>query len=80
MTKRDPDCERPLYGKFWVERLDGSSDRDGKHEFCDYFVLDLVHDKFAYPALKAYAEACAEEYPQLAADILERIGGGSQSH
>ncbi len=40
-----------------------------KHERCRYFVLDLDHDAFAAPALLAYADACAAEYPALAADL-----------
>jgi hypothetical protein len=41
-----------------------------KHSACRYFVLDLDHDPFAAPALRAYAAACAAEYPALAADLL----------
>lgn len=44
-----------------------------KHVKCDYFVLDLVHDKFSKQALMAYADACGEEYPKLAVDIRARI-------
>lgn len=44
-----------------------------KHRDCDYYVLDLVHDKFSKPALTAYADACEQEYPKLAADIRVRI-------
>jgi len=61
-----------LYRKYIVSRLD---DVEGKHNKCFYFVLDTVHDKFAIPALKAYADACRAEYPLLAQDIdalLER--------
>lgn len=63
------DKHRGLYNKFHVSRLDGSSVHPGKHEDCDYFVLDLTHDKFAKAALLAYAEACKSEYPQLAHDL-----------
>ena len=58
--------ERGLYRKYRVDRLD---DVKGKHNDCFYFVLDTAHDKFAVPALKAYANACREEYPVLAQDI-----------
>lgn len=64
-----------LYQKFRVERTDGRSARGEKHERCDYFVLDLVHDVFARPALEAYAAACASEYPNLAADLRLRLAG-----
>lgn len=60
-----------VYDKYTVTRNDG--DPTGKHANCAYFVLDTDHDPFAIPALKAYAAACEEEYPQLAVDILYRI-------
>jgi hypothetical protein len=60
------DRTRGLLPKFIVVRRDGSSSKDGKHEKCDYFVLDLDHDPFARPALKAYADSCRAEYPLIA--------------
>lgn len=63
------DQKRGIYGKFHIERTNGSSAPGGKHEHCAYFVLDLEHDDFALPALAAYAAACRKEYPQLARDI-----------
>jgi hypothetical protein len=56
------------YRKYRVQRL---GDRKGKHRNCQYFVLDLDHDKFAVPALEAYARACLAEFPALAADLQE---------
>jgi len=38
-------------------------------QHCRYFVLDLEHDPFAVPALKAYAEACRGTHPGLAHDL-----------
>ena len=69
--EEDPDKDRGLYGKFFVIRTDGSSGPGGKHENCSYFVLDLNHDKFARAAIKAYADACREEYPKLSDDLYE---------
>lgn len=63
------DQERGLYGKFRVERTDGRSAPGEKHHDCEYFVLDLTHDKHALAALLSYAESCAGEFPQLAADL-----------
>jgi hypothetical protein len=63
-----------IYRKFLVERTDGSSAPGGKHENCDYFVLDWAHDKYAVPAAIAYARACKDEYPELAADLSRRAG------
>jgi hypothetical protein len=62
-----------LYNKFTVTRTDGRSEPGEKHDGCDYFVLDLTHDKFAIPALKAYAKACNSEYPLLADDLRREI-------
>ena len=61
-----------LYQKFLVRRLDGRSRKGQKHHKCEYFCLDLMHDKFAVPALRAYAKACEKEYPALAEDLLDR--------
>jgi len=70
----DPEKILPLNpSKYKVERTDGSSVSGGKHESCEYFVLDLVHDKFSYQALKAYADACEAEYPLLARDLRSKI-------
>jgi hypothetical protein len=64
---------RGLYQKFQVRRTDGSSESGGKHEGCEYFVLDLTHDKFASPALAAYEVACRKEYPVLAQDLRRKL-------
>ena len=66
------DKAKGLYRKYTVERLDGSSALGGKHADCDYFVLDLIHDEFAHKALIAYALACGQKYPRLAADLRKR--------
>ena len=63
------DKTRGLFHKFNIERTDGTSGPGGKHNGCDYFVLDLTHDKHAPAAIKAYADSCREEYPLLAADL-----------
>jgi hypothetical protein len=63
-----------VYHKFNVTRTDGSSEPGGKHQGCDYFVLDLTHDKFALPALRTYATACREEYPVLSRELMEKCG------
>ena len=68
------DHDKGLYEKYYVARL---NDDVGKHNECDYFVLDLVHDKHARMALVAYATSCAEEFPFLARDLLERCGYGN---
>ena len=59
-----------IYNKFIVYRTDGKSNIGQKHHECKYFVLDLNHDKFAIPAIIAYAEACREEYPELSANLF----------
>ena len=60
------DTKRGLYQKYDVRRL---HDPNGKHVACRYYVLDLDHDGFAGPALRAYADACETTYPSLAADL-----------
>jgi hypothetical protein len=64
--KQAGDEDRGVYQKYRVERL---NDPTGKHAGCNFFVLDLVHDKFSIPALRAYAKACQKKFPQLAKDI-----------
>jgi len=67
------DKNRGLYEKFTVHRNDGSDYVGGRHRGCDYFVLDLTHDKHAIPALLAYAKSCEAEYPMLAADLFAKL-------
>lgn len=64
-----PDEKRGLYGKYKVKRTDGGSGVGKKHENCAYFVLDLVHDPHAIPAILAYAKSCEADYPDLASDL-----------
>lgn len=69
------DKSRGLYpeGKFIVSRRDGSDASGGKHDGCQYFVLDVTHDPHSVPALRAYATcARADGYAALA-DDLERL-------
>lgn len=68
-----------LYQKFVVTRTDGSSAPGGKHDGCDYFVLDLTHDTHAMPALRAYADSCRADYPLLAADLDRKSAPASES-
>ncbi len=72
MSKTDKHA-RGLYNKFSVQRTDGSDQPGGKHDGCDYFVLDLTHDPFAAAAVQAYASACRAEYPALSADLFAKI-------
>jgi hypothetical protein len=76
LKQRDPtksNKEQGLFRKYDVRRTDGSDKPGGKHENCNYFVLDLVHDKAAHVALAAYAYAIEKEYPLLAADIWQQL-------
>ena len=65
---------RGVYRKFKIERTDGKGAPGEKHDGCHYFVLDLTHDPFAIPALRAYAEACRTKRPQLAHDLWATVG------
>lgn len=69
MSKTD-DRTRGLYPKYSVNRL---SDKIGKHNECEYFVLDLMHDKYAMYAIIAYANKCEQEFPELAKDLMEKV-------
>lgn len=54
LPERDPtrtNAQQGLYAKFIVRRTDGSDAPGGKHHGCDYFVLDVTHDKHAKAAL-----------------------------
>lgn len=62
------DMAKGLYRKYIVRRTDDPAGL-GKHCDCDYFVLDMTHDKFAIPAITAYANSCADDYPLLAEDL-----------
>lgn len=66
------DEKRGLYNKYDVRR---TVDPNGKHADCHYYVLDLIHDKFAAPALEAYADACEAEFPALAKDLRTEAKG-----
>jgi hypothetical protein len=64
--------QQGLFRKFVVRRTDGSDAPGGKHDGCDYFVLDVTHDKHAKAALAVYAASVEETHPQLAADMRNR--------
>lgn len=67
------DDKNGLYGKYTVTRSDNSP----KHKDCNYFVIDITHDKHAKAALLAYAESCEDSNPALSSDI--RIYFGSDT-
>ena len=61
-----------VYRKFEVRRTDGRDGPGGDRQDAEYFVLDVVHDKFAKAALLSYSYACRTEYPKLAEDMVRR--------
>jgi len=67
------DKSKGLYDKFTVARTDGQSEQGKKHDGCNYFVLDLNHDPFAYEAVRVYAQQCRREYPLLANDLISKL-------
>ena len=67
------DKTRGFYQKFSVTRTDGKSEPGKKHYECEYFVLDLTHDPFAWESVRAYMQACSSEYPLLAEDLRLKI-------
>jgi hypothetical protein len=68
------DQTRGLYQKFKIERTDGKSAPGEKHDGCEYFVLDMDHDKHARAAIEGYVGSLenAGDYPLLAADLRSR--------
>jgi hypothetical protein len=79
VAEHPEDQKLGLYGKYWVRRRDGSSRPGEKHEFCNYYVLDLDYDPFAVPAVRSYADACESEYPELAKD-LRALANNAEAH
>ncbi len=69
------DSTRGVYRKFEVRRTDGASEPGLKHDGCNYFVLDLDHDKHALAAIEGYAESCMQDYPALSKDLLAWADG-----
>ena len=69
-----------IYRKFIVKRTDGGHRKGKKHERCFYFVLDIVHDEFSRPALRAYAKAAKKKFPWLAKDIGGLLRGMSPAN
>lgn len=62
-----------LHTKFRVERTDGRDQPGGDKADARYFVLDYAHDPHARTALAAYADACEQTLPGLAADLRARL-------
>jgi len=65
------DHDLGLYKKYTVIRNDNSE----KHKNCQYFVIDINHDKFAEDVLKYYAYLCELEYPHLSRDLKNLFKG-----
>jgi len=62
-----------LMKKFKVSRIDGTDKPGERHEKCEYYVLDMIHDPYSRPALFAYAAACEKTHPILASEIRKRL-------
>jgi len=68
------DPERGLYNKFSViHRTDGRSAPGERHDGCEYFVLDLTHDRHCVEALRSYAESCRSDFPLLSLDLFKMV-------
>lgn len=75
------DKSRGLYpeGKFIVRRQDGSDNTGGKHDGCNYFVLDITHDPHAVPAIHAYSASARRDGYDLLANDLDKLVGVKSS-
>lgn len=69
-----PAVEQGLYRKFEIKRTDGRDRPGGKHEHCEYFVIDVTHDVHAKVALEAYAQAASGNRGPLVDDMRDRYG------
>lgn len=57
--------EKGLYGKYKIEKADGSA----VDPRAVYFTLRIDTDRHARAAIRAYIESCREEQPELARDL-----------
>lgn len=73
MDDKEKKENRGLYEKFTVYRNDGRDTIGCKHFNCEYFVLDLTHDRHAIAALEAYSNSCAGELAALAEDLRIKV-------
>jgi len=64
------DEKKGLYGKYRIEKADGSA----VDERAVYFTLRLDTDRHARAAIRAYVESCRGEEPVLARDLEEVLG------
>ncbi len=62
--------EYGLHNKFNVIRTDGNSGVGKKHYGCEYFVIDLHHDKLAPKVLRMYSENTDD--PNLRDDLIAK--------
>lgn len=62
-----------LHDKYRVERTDGLHEAGGKHDGCEYFVLDLTHDPLARGAVRFYADWVRRDSPEFAAELIEWV-------
>ncbi len=68
---QDKDQEpRGIYGKYVIQKTSGEK-IDPK---AVYFTLRLDTDPYARAAMLRYAEACQDDQPELARDILVLLG------
>ena len=77
LSERDPfrtQEKQGLFRKYEVKRIDGTDQGSGKHAGCEYFVLDISHDKHAHAALTAYALSAMSTNCDLARDMALRYG------
>lgn len=75
------DKEKGITHKFQVRRTDGTDGPGEKHEFCNYFVLDLDHDPIGRYAAWHYAqEALRQGYEKLGRDLLSYLAETQAEH
>lgn len=77
-----PKSERGLFGKFFVDRVDGRDRPGGDKHGARYFVLDYMHDPIARVALRAYIEECRSRgmFLALADDLNDELTDTRHTH
>ncbi len=72
-TTETNDRNRGLYRRFDLYRV--GDDGEPQYLVTDpYFILRYTTDPHARVALEAYADSCADDYPELAADLYRQLG------
>lgn len=72
----DDERQRGLYRKYDLYRVRNADGHEYRERVTDpFFALRYTTDPHAAVALRAYADSCENDYPQLAAELREALRG-----